>query len=226
MTKKRVIKLTDNEIRQIILKYFYNKNKNATSLIGKVNSSAISIKIIRSELKDLHNLSQIEVISNLRYLISQGWVEEKAISKSIPTGKGTIIPSITTYYVITAAGIDKIDGPTEFTRDKFSGIKIEATGQNIITLGDGNKINAKFEDAGNALNELKEAVKLSDNISEEEKVNYVVDIESIQDQLAKPTPNKTVLGSLWGSLDKLASISGVMDLFHKAEKFIIPLINN
>src|SRR5580704_2308251 len=35
-----------------------------------------------------------------------------------------------------------------FTRDRFEGIKIEATGQNIITLGDGNQVNAQFQALG------------------------------------------------------------------------------
>ncbi|HEY5122818.1 MAG TPA: hypothetical protein VIK14_03705 [Ignavibacteria bacterium] len=226
MAKSNKIQYNDNQIRQLMLKYFYDINKNASSLIGKKKSSARSISNIRSDLKSLYGLKQNEVISNLTYLISQGWIGEKPISKSFPTTKGTIIPSITIYYIITAAGIDKIDGPTEFTRDKFSGIKIEATGQNIITLGDGNKINAKFEDAGNALNELKEAVKLSEKVTEDEKVDVVVDIESIQDQLAKPNPNKSVLKSLWNSLGKLATIDGLIELYHKVEVFILPLMNN
>jgi hypothetical protein len=76
-------------------------------------------------------------------LISQGWVEEESVEKSFTAAGGTVIPSSTNYYKITAAGIDKIEGSGEFTMPKFHGIKIEATGQNIITLGDGNQIKCK-----------------------------------------------------------------------------------
>lgn len=96
--------------------------------------------------------------SNLTYLISQGWVEEDTVEKTFTAPGGTVIPSSTSYYKITAAGIDKIEGPGEFTMPKFHGIKIEATGQNIITLGDGNQINAKFGELGEALAELRDAV--------------------------------------------------------------------
>lgn len=208
------------EIRDIILKYFYNKNKNAKSRIGKTNSAAVSISIIRRDLKNLYGFKQDSVISNLTYLISQGWIEEKHVNKLFPTGKGTIVPSITIYYVITADGIDKIDGPSEFTRDKFSGIRIEATGQNIITLGDGNKVNAKFKDIGESLNLLKNAVKKNQKLSEEQKIDIVVDIESIQEQLGKPNPNQSVISSLWKGLEKIATISGIIDFYKDANDFI------
>jgi len=60
--------------------------------------------------------------------------------------RGTVIPNTISYYKITAAGIDKIEGPGEFTMEKFKGVKIEATGQNIITVGDGNQVNAEYQD--------------------------------------------------------------------------------
>ena len=83
---------------------------------------------MKKELKAARNLAQQEVQSNLTYLISQGWVEEESVEKSFTAPGGTVIPSSTRYYKITAAGIDKIEGPGEFTMPKFHGIKIEATG--------------------------------------------------------------------------------------------------
>jgi hypothetical protein len=44
---------------------------------------------------------------------------------------------------------------------KFHGIKIEATGQNIITLGDGNQIDAQFGDLGKALADVREGITKS-----------------------------------------------------------------
>ena len=70
---------------------------------------------------------------------------------------------------------------------KFHGITIEATGQNIITLGDGNQIDAQFGELGRSLVELREAVIASDE-PEQEKMAIVADIETIQSQLAKPVP--------------------------------------
>jgi hypothetical protein len=177
---------TNNEIRQVLLNYFYDRNRNATSIMGK-RGSAIRIRDIKAELKALHALSQQQVQSTLTYLISQGWIEEKSIAKEIRTSGGTTVPSITHFYQISASGIDKIEGPGEFTMPKFHGITIEATGQNIITLGDGNQIDAQFGELGRSLVELREAVIASDE-PEQEKMAIVADIETIQSQLAKPVP--------------------------------------
>jgi hypothetical protein len=179
---------------------------------------------MRKDLKESNRLNQTQVRSNLTYLISQGWVEEQSIIKSISTPRGGIIPSATSYYIITAAGIDKIEGPGEFTMDKFHGIKIEATGQNIITVGDGNQVNAKFADAAQALAELKEVFTLSSNLTEHQKVDVVGDIDSIQSQLAKPQPNKSVVSTLWTGIEKVAKLAGLADKFNQVRSYLSEML--
>jgi len=215
MAKKKVVKpvRTNNEIRQLLLKYFYDRNKTATSSMGK-KGSAIKISDIKKELKAQHELTQQEVQSNLTYLISQGWVEEKEVQKQFQSKRGTMIPSTTTFYQITAAGIDKIEGPGEFTRSTFHGIKIEATGQNIITLGDGNQVNAQFSDLGQALVELRDAITHS-QAPEVEKVGLVADIHTIQSQLGKEKPNTTIIKSAWEVVKGAATINGCATLVAK-----------
>src|SRR6266496_5502727 len=99
--------MTNTEIRRLMLEYFYERNKNATSSRGK-RGSAVKISDVKKELKAAHDLYQQEVQSNLTYLLSQGWVEEISVEKSFTAPGGTVIPSTTSYYQITAAGIDKI----------------------------------------------------------------------------------------------------------------------
>src|SRR2546423_15378555 len=96
-TKTAHAPLSNNEIRRIILQYFYDRNRNATSSRGK-KGSAVKISDVKSELKVAHGLTQQEVQSNLTYLISQGWVEEGAVEKSFTAPGGTVIPSTTNYY--------------------------------------------------------------------------------------------------------------------------------
>src|SRR5271157_4025185 len=180
--------LTNNQVRSVMLQYFYDRNRNATSTRGKKGSS-VKISDVKRELKASHRLTQQEVQSNLRYLISQGWVEEDVVEKSFTAPSGTVIPSTTNFYTITAPGIDKIEGPGEFTMPRFHGVKIEATGQNIITLGDGNQVNAKFGELGESLSDLRNAVTGSD-AAEGKKLELVADIDTIQTQLAKPEPNR------------------------------------
>jgi hypothetical protein len=208
----------NNEIRRIMLQYFYDRNKNATSARGK-RGSAVKISDVKKELKATHGLTQQEVQSNLTYLISQGWVEEDAVEKTFTAPGGTVIPSSTSYYKITAVGIDKIEGPGEFTMPKFQGIKIEATGQNIITLGDGNQINAKFGDLGEALARLREAVTQS-AAPDSQKMEIVADIDTIESQLAKPEPNRGIVKAAWDAVKVAATIDGCSDLVLRASHLI------
>lgn len=215
MARKKIPQptLSNTEIRRLMLEYFYNRNKNATSAMRK-KGSAVKISDVKAELKAKHGLSQQEVQSNLTYLLSQGWVEEKQVKKEFQPKGGSVIPSITSYYQITAPGIDKIEGPGEFTMPKYHDIKIEATGQNIITLGDGNQIDAKFGNIGEALAELREAITGSD-ASESDKLAYVADIDTIQSQLAKPAPNKSIVAAAWEAVKGAAAINGCATLVAK-----------
>lgn len=213
---------TNNEIRHTLLNYFYERNSKATSTRGK-KGSAVKIRDLKSELKASHGLTQQEVHSNLTYLLSQGWVEEERIEKSFTTTTGTVMPSATSFFQITAAGIDKIEGPGEFTMEKFHGIKIEATGQNIITLGDGNQVNAKFGDLGASLAELREAISKS-GAKDMEKLNLVSDIDTVQSQLAKPTPNRNVIKAAWEGIKGAAAINGCATLVEKTAGLIAPFV--
>lgn len=155
--------------------------------------------------------------------MSQGWVEEDTVEKTFTAPGGTVIPSTTSYYKITADGIDKIEGPGEFTMPKFSGIKIEATGQNIITLGDGNQINAQFGDLGKALAELRDAITKS-KASEAEKLSAVADIETIQSQLAKPQPSKSIVSAAWSAIKAAAVVGEFAGLVQHVTPYIAPFL--
>src|SRR3989442_8644137 len=88
---------SSDEIRRIILGYFYSRNKTDTSARSK-KGFAIRISDIRKELKAAHGLTREEVVGNLNYLISQGWIQEEQVHKSVPLPSGTIIPQATAYY--------------------------------------------------------------------------------------------------------------------------------
>ncbi|MEX0740991.1 MAG: hypothetical protein WD071_16785 [Pseudohongiella sp.] len=211
----------NDEIRKSILQYFYDRNANATSKMGK-KGSALKISDAKRELKALHGLAQPQVMSNLTYLIDNNWVKTIDIEKTINV-KGGTIPQTTTFYEITAKGIDKIEGGSQFEpKDRYAGINITATGSNIITLGDGNVVNADFADLRTHLDELKKSIATSSDLNEQEKLDYSVDVESIKDQLAKTKPNKAIIAALWGGLEKIAVASGVSSAYEK----VAPLIDS
>lgn len=209
MSKTKAPPLTNDEIRQVLLEYFYNRNRNGRSARSDKTGVAAKISIIRKELKASHGLSQSQVWSNLTYLISESWVEEQQIAKNVPLKSGTIIPQVTSYYKITAAGIDKIEGPGVFTMPKFHGIKIDATGQNIITVGDGNQVDSRYGGIANELAELKRLLKKSPLLTESNKLGIVADIDTIQSQLAKTNPEKSVIKTIWSTIERTATLVGL-----------------
>jgi len=213
----------NDQVRQMILQYFYDRNQSASSRKGK-KGSHVKISDVRSDLKSLHGFKANEIVGHINYLISQGWLDVEVEKKSFTTIKGVTVPSETEWYFITAAGIDKIEGPSSFTRDRFMGIKIEATGQNIITLGDGNQVNVKYQDSAKALSDLRQAIKDSNELDEEAKLEIVSDIDTITSQLSKASPNKTVIASLWDGIQKASSVGSLADLIIKVTPFIQGLI--
>jgi len=211
-------------IRQQILKYFYDRNSSATSRFGK-KGSAVKISDAKRELKELHDLTQQQVISNLTYLIDQGWIKTFEIEKTVQVRGGTI-PSTVTWYEIAAPGIDKIEGESEFQpTSRYPGINITATGENVITLGDGNIVNVHYEQLHKELSSLKQTVSGCDSLSDNQKLDIAVDIESIKDQLAKPTPNKTIIRQLWSGIEKVVTAAGLVEFVTKISPQIASLLS-
>lgn len=112
-----------------------------------------------------------------------------------------------------------------FTRDRFEGIKIEATGQNIITLGDGNQVNAQFKDLGESLLEFRKAIKESNRIDDSKKMELVVDVDTLQAQLARPTPNKELISGLWRNINNAAAVIGLAEAAAKVGALLSGLLS-
>jgi hypothetical protein len=209
----------NDEIRKQILRYFYERNAGATSRRGK-RGSAVKISDAKRELKARFGLSQTEVMSNLTYLIDQKWVKTFDVEKTVNVRGGTI-PSSVTWFEISAPGIDKFEEASDFQpAERYAGININATGSNVITLGDGNVVNAKYEQLHHKLSEFKQAISASNSVPEDQKLDLAADIESIKDQLAKTRPNKTVVRRLWSGLEKAATVGGLIEVADKIRPLI------
>lgn len=152
-------------------------------------------------------------MANLTYLIDMGLVKTFEVEKQVGTKGGTLVPSSVVWYEITAPGIDKIDGESDFTPpSRFAGVNISATGTNVITMGDGNVVNVDHLELHAALNTLRDQLAASDNLTEADKLDVVADIESLKDQLAKPSPNPSVVKTLWSGIEKAAAVAGLAEL--------------
>jgi len=222
MNDKEAAMNPNDVVRRQILQYFYDRNKSAISQRGK-KGSALKISDVKRGLKALHGLSQQSVNSNLTYLIDRGWVKNEEVQKTIIV-KGGTIPSTSIWYKISALGIDKIEGGSEFEpKDPYEGINITATGTNVVTLGDGNVVNAQFSGLREQLDDLKSAITTS-ALGEKDKLDVVSDIESLKDQLAKESPDKTILCRLWEGIDRVAKLAGLMEAAQKVWPYISPLL--
>jgi len=209
----------NDKIRHQILRWFYERNSGASSQYGK-RGSAAKISDVKKGLKDTHGLSQQQAMSNLTYLIDKGWINKSEIQKTVQV-KGGTVPSTVTWYEISSAGIDKIEGGSEFKDGgKYAGININATGTNVITLGDGNIVNVEFVALHSELSNLKNAVTQS-TLDESQKLDVSVDIESLKDQLAKTNPDKTIIGHIWSRIQDVATIGD----FTEAVSKVLPLIS-
>ena len=212
----------NDEIRMQILQWFYDRNKNATSQYGKRGSS-VKISEVKRGLRENQSLSQKQVVSNLTYLIDKGWINKNEIEKTIQV-KGVTVPSTVTWYEISADGIDKIEGESDFKNSpKYAGINISAMGENIITLGDGNVVNVKYKDLREALEDLKKAA-IASEMTDEQKLETTIDIGNIEDQLAKAEPDKTIIKHLWEKVQAAATIGGFIGLIGKVSTLIASLL--
>lgn len=198
----------NDEIRHRLLTYFYERNAKATSILGK-RGSAVKISDVKKDLKALYGLSQQQVVSNLTYLIDRRWVKTDDVEKTVLVAGGTI-PSTVKWYQVTSDGIDKFEGESEFrNKERYAGINVTATGINTITLGDGNIVNARYEQLHIELSTLKDAVTASSSLPDSEKLDLAVDIESIKDQLAKAEPDKNIIRHLWDVIEYGATAAGL-----------------
>jgi hypothetical protein len=173
--------------------------------MGK-KGSAVRISDAKRELKARHGLGQQQVMANLTYLISNDWITTIPIEKTVAV-KGGTVPSTTMFYEITARGIDKIEGGSQFEpKDRYARINITATGSNTITLGDGNAVNADYRLLHEELENLRQAIAASAVLSDSQKLDVAADIETMKDQLAKPKPNVGVLRQIWTGLNSIATL--------------------
>lgn len=106
----------------------------------------------------------------------------------------------------------------------ISGIEITNV-QGITVVGDQNVVvNTQFLDLYRRLSLLSEAVRNSSQLSDEEKLNYTKDIDTIKDQLSKPSPDKRIIKLVWEKLKPLATLAGIASFFIQVAKLIGSLI--
>jgi len=212
----------DDEVRRKILEFLYYRHKEARSRKG----AQVSISELKRELKKLGCKEQ-EISHNLDYLIQSGWIKIEIEESEFKTPRGFIRKQKKEYYRISDAGINYFEGPSEFQRveKSFSGINITNI-QGVTIIGDRNVVvNTEYLDLYKGLSLLSEVVRTSSLLSDEEKLNYAMEIETIKNQLSKPSPDRNIIKLAWEKLKPLATIAGVASFFNQVAMLIRSLIS-
>jgi len=213
----------NDTVRRQMLQYFYDRNAGATSTRGK-KGCAVKISDVKRELKTKYGLKQQTIISNLTYLIDRRWVNKSEVQKTVNVAGGTI-PSTVTWYEISALGIDKIEGGSEFEpKELYPGINLNASGMNVITLGDGNVVNTKFSELREHLDDLKVQITSSAALGDKQRLEVAADLESMKQQLEKESPDRTIVSRLWSAIERAAAVAGVVDAAQRVWPLISPLL--
>jgi hypothetical protein len=58
---------------------------------------------------------------------------------------------------------------------------------------------------------------MTNELNDEKKLEYSAEVKTIQDQLAKPFPDKGIVSKAWGALKFVGTIGSVGDVWGKGE---------
>lgn len=209
-----------DEIRNNIMRILYEIHKKSRS----PNSIPKGIKDLCKTLKNEFGYKQNEVSHNLDFLVQRGWVAEIVIKKTFTKNLLSREQS-QKKYKISDIGIEKYEEASTFHSSRLKPT-INVTNINGVTVvGDGNIVNTKYTDLVNVLDQLKQQINQSNKINDTKKLESIADIETIQSQLEKPNPNKSVIKTLFSPLEKIANLGGLISIFDKAKELISPLIS-
>lgn len=85
----------------------------------------------------------------------------------------------------------------------------QASGQTVLTIGDHNVVNTRFSEVVENLKELKKSLMTSSALSDDQKADVLVEVQSMTSQLRKTNPDPAVTKSLWRGIEKAANVAGL-----------------
>jgi hypothetical protein len=212
---------SNDEIRELILMDLYQVHKNARSL----KSARKSMSELKRQLKQ-HGLSEREIVANLDFLISSGWVKVEKETTEFRSPRGFIRKQEKDYFKISDTGVNYFEGISKFQKieKSFAGINITNIG-GVTVVGDGNTVvNTRYLDLYKELSLFSEIIRKSDQLTDSSKLDYVAEIETIKSQLMKPDPDKSIIKRAWEKLKPLATVAGIASFFTQVTKLIGILI--
>lgn len=210
----------NDDIRDRILRHLYSVHGRARGPKGV----AVGIRDLQRNMKE-HGIKQADTNSNLDYLLQKGWAKKVVERRTFTTKGGTTQDRETTRYKISDIGIDRLEGASMYRREEsFSRINVTNI-HGVTVIGTGNVVNAELTDLSRTLSELEKAVTESGSLSDEEKLNVVADLGTIQSQLSKPKPHGNIIRNIWSGIKKVLTAAEFAEFVTKISVFITQLAN-
>ncbi len=204
--------------REALLQFFNSRREKARS----VKSLEAKIGAIKKELKN-QGYAEQEIVRNLDYLVQTGHIIE--VKRSYPlrrSGKTIQVEDVS--YKLSDLGVDHFEGPSRFQRVRgLTGINIENL-QAITVVGEGTIVNAQHSELFLHLDVLKSEIGRSDDLSDEEKLNYQAEVETIKSQLQKTEPDKSIVSKAWERIHKLGAASSIASFITNVAPFVASLL--
>ena len=209
----------NDSVRDAVLRELNAVHQKARS----PKSASVGIRDLTTRLKP-HGYKQQAVASNLDYLVQKGWAREVREARTFTTKYGTTQNSEKITYKISSEGIDHLEGATMYKKPIEGGINITNV-QGVTVVGEGNVVNTTFADLSRTLSEIRQATLSSTEISNKTKLEVVSDLDTLQAQLQKPTPDRAIAQRAWATLERIATVGTLAELVATATHLIKPLIS-
>lgn len=206
-------------VRDAILRHLYAVHSKARS----PKTAGLKITELTQSLKP-QGFKQQEVASNLDYLVQKGWVREVIEKRSFTTPRGTTQQAEKRTYKISDSGIDRLEAASLYQRPAVAPHINISSIHGVTVVGEGNVVNTTFTDLSKVLSDAKVAVLAEPQLSEGQKLETIADIDSLQAQLQKPNPDKSVIQKLWSGIEKVAAVGGAVEFLRRAAELIQPLL--
>lgn len=211
---------TNDAIRDALLRYLAEVHRSARS----PRSAGMGIRDLQAAMKSRFGYKQQEVASNLDYLVQKKWVREVASARSFQTPRGTTQQAEKVTYKISDAGIDRLEGASIYERPELRPHINITNVQGVTVVGEGNVVNTTFADLSRVLNDLRTAVLASRALADDEKLNAAADIDTLQTQLQKPKPDRTIVQRAWAGIQAVTTAGEFLQLAGKAAEMLAPLV--
>ena len=186
-------------------------------------SAGLLISELSKALKT-NGYKQQKVASNLDYLVQKGWAREVVEHRSFTTKAGTTQSAERRTYKISDSGIDRLEAASMYQRSEVAS-RINITNvRGVTVVGNGNVVNTTFTDLSRVLADLRQAILEEPTIADGRKLDIAADIDSLEAQLQKPEPKKSIVQMLWSGIEKAAAVGGAVEILNRAAALIQPLL--